>query len=391
MKRILISLFLCFQTLFASVQEYKLNDTRVIVCDDFFLPVAKVGVFYSVGLNHLKNICEAEIIQEKFLNKKTKISAKNLGINLEFDIYDDFSEISAVVSNNQIEDVLKIISDNEFDTENLKITKDKLRIAYKLSEYFGTDIADDEIYSAINSKRISNQSIFDEFTENDLKNYFDLYRKSSKTIVICGKFDSEKLAEKLSLKKSSFEKKRTAQPIDFIRKNIKIRSKFLGRSLCYVYQNSDVIKSREAILSVIGNEMFDYFKKHSQIIDSYHFTNLSPPNFFMLGVRVRRDVSQKSFENALKGFFDHLKRTNFSKEKIESISKIEEFSEIDDDENIYAKYQKVVNRYVFCTRSAENLSGEILKISSENIKSFIEEVLENNVVARISTQYEAES
>ena len=391
MKRILISLFLCFQTLFASVQEYKLNDTRVIVCDDFFLPVAKVGVFYSVGLNHLKNICEAEIIQEKFLNKKTKISAKNLGINLEFDIYDDFSEISAIVSDDQIKDVLKIISDNEFDTENLKLTKDKLRITYKLSEYFGTDIADDEIYSTINSKRISNQSIFDEFTENDLKNYFDLYRKSSKTIVICGKLDPEKLAEKLSLKKSSFEKKRTTQPIDFIRKNIKIRSKFLGRSLCYIYQNSDVIKNRDAILSVIGNEMFDYFKKHSQIIDSYHFTNLSPPNFFMLGVRVRQDVSQKSFENALKGFFDHLKRTNFSKEKIESISKIKEFSEIDDDENIHAKYQKVVNRYVFCTRPAENLSEEILKISSEDIKNFIEEVLENNVVARISTQYKAEN
>ena len=391
MKRVIISLFLCFQTLFASVQEYKLNDMRVIVCDDFFLPVAKVGVFYSVGLNHLKNICEAEIIQEKFLSKKSKTSAKNLGIHLEFDIYDDFSEISAVVSNDQIKDVLKIISDNEFDTENLKLTRDKLRITYKLSEYFGTDIADDEIYSTINSKRVFNQSIFDEFTENDLKNSFDLYRKSSKTVVICGKFDLEKLTEDLSLKKSSFDKKRTAQLVEFIRKDIKIRSKFLGRFLCYVYQNSDVIKNRDAILSVIGNEMFDYFKKYSQIIDSYHFTNLSPSNFFMLGIRVRRDVSQKSFENALKGFFDYLKRTNFSKEELESISKTEKFSEIDDDENIHAKYQKVVNRYVFYTQSEENLSEEILKISSEDIKSFVEEILENSIVARISTQYKAES
>ena len=62
MKRILISLFLCFQSLVASVQEYKLNDTLVIICDDFFLPIAKIGVFYHVGLNQLRNVCEADII-----------------------------------------------------------------------------------------------------------------------------------------------------------------------------------------------------------------------------------------------------------------------------------------------------------------------------------------
>lgn len=391
MKRILIPLFLCFQTLFASIQEYKLNDTPVIVCDDFFLPIAKVGVFYSVGLNHLKNICEAEIIRSKFLDKKSKMTAKNLGIQTDFDVYDDFSEISATVSNNQIADILKIISDNEFDVENLELTKDKLRIAHKLSEYFETNITNNEIYAMINSKRIFNQSIFDQFTTNDLKNYFDLFKKSPKIIVICGKLDLEKLTEELALKKSSFNQKRTTQSAGFVRKNIEIRSKFLDRSLCYVYQNLDIAKNRDAILAVIDNEMFGYFKKYSQIVDNYYFTNLSQPSFLMLGVRVRRDVSKKSFESALKGFFDHLKRSNFSKEKLESISKTEKFSEIDVDENICAKYRKVVNQYVFCTRSLENLSTEILKISSEDIKNFVEEVFENNVIARISTQYRAES
>ena len=391
MKRILIPLFLCFQTLFASIQEYKLNDTPVIVCDDFFLPIAKVGVFYSVGLNHFKNICEAKIIREKFLNKKSKMTAKNLGIQTDFDVYDDFSEISATVSNNQIADILKIISDNEFDVENLELTKDKLRITHKLSEYFETNITKNEIYAMINSKRIFNQSIFDQLTKNDLKNYFDLFKKSPKIIVICGKLDLEKLAEELALKKSSFNKKNTTQSAGFVRKNIEIRSKFLGRSLCYVYQNPNITKNRDAVLAVIDNEMFDYFKKYSQIVDSYYFTNLSQPNFLMLGVRVRRDVSKKSFESALKGFFDYLKRANFSKEKLESISKTEKFSEIDADENIHAKYQKIVNQYVFCTRSLENLSAEILKISSEDIKNFAEEVFENNVIARISTQYRAES
>lgn len=391
MKRIIISLLLCFQTLFASIQEYELNDARVIVCDDFFLPVAKVGVFYSVGLSQLKNICEAEIIREKFLSKKSKIAAKSLGIQMNFDMYDDFSEVSATVSSDQIADILKIISNNELDTENLKITKEKIEISHKLSEYFQTNILNNEIYATINSKHIFNQSIFDKFTENDLKNSFDIYQKSPKTIVVCGKLNLEKLIEELSLKKSCFDSKRTAQPIDFIQKNIEIRSKFSGRSLYYIYKSPDVMKNRDAILSVIGNEMFDYFKKHAQIIDSYHFANLSPSNFFMLKVRVRQDISKKSFESALNGFFDHLKRTNFSKEKLESISKTESFEEIDENENIHAKYRKIVNQYVFCSRSLENLSEEILKISSENIKNFVKDVFEGSVVAKISTQYKAES
>jgi hypothetical protein len=391
MKRIIILLFLCFQTLFASIQEYELDDARVIVCDDFFLPVAKVGVFYSVGLNQLKNICEAEIIQEKFLSKKSKTAAKNLGIQMNFDMYDNFSEVSATVSSDQIADILKIISSNELDTENLKLTKEKIEISHKLSEYFQTDILNNEIYATINSKHIFNSSILDKFTEDDLKNIFGIYKKSPKTIVICGKLNLEKLIEELSLKKSSFNSKRTVQPIDFIQKNIEIRSKFSGRSLYYIYKHPDVMKNRDAILLVIGNEMFDYLKKHSQIVDSYSFTNLSLPNFFMLKVRVRRDVSKKSFESALNGFFDHLKRTNFSKEKLESISKTENFGEIDENEDIHAKYRKIVNQYIFCSQSLENLSERIVKISSEDIKNFVEEVFEGGVVAKISTQYKAES
>lgn len=393
MKRILISLFLCFQSLVASVQEYKLNDTLVIICDDFFLPIAKIGVFYHVGLNQLRNVCEAAVVREKILSKNTKLAAKKLGIQLGVSVHDDFSEISATLSNDQIVDIIKMILANEFDTKNLQLTKDMLKISNELSEYFGTCITDNQIFSIINRKHIFNASILDKFTETDLKNIFDIYKKAPKTIVICGKLNLEKLIKELSLKKASFEKENILQLSDFTRSNIEIRSKFLGRSLYYIHQirNPDIMKKRASILAVISSEMFDYFKKYSQIIDGYELTNLSRSNFLMLGVRVRKDVSKQFFESNLETFFDRLKRKNISQKKLESISKTERFEEIDADENIHARYRQLVNRYIFCTESPEKLSAEILKISSDDIKNFVEQVFESNLIARISTQYKAES
>lgn len=393
MKRILISLFLCFQSLTASVQEYKLNDIRVIVCDDFFLPVAKVGVFYPVGLNHLQNICEAAVIRETFLNKNTKIAAKNLGIQFGISVYDDFSEISATLSNDQVVNIIKIILANELDTKNLQLTKDKLKISHKLSEYFGTDITENQIFSLIDRKLIFNASILDKFTETDLKHIFNIYKKAPKTILICGQLDIENLQKELHLKKASFEKENILQPCDFTKSNINVRSKFLERSLYYIYQirNPDIIRDQAALLAIISSEMFDYFKKYSQIIDAYDFTNLSRPNFLIFRVNVRKDVSKKFFESNLESFFKHLKRKNISKEKLESISKTERFTEIDVDENIHAKYRQLVNQYIFCTESPEKLSEEILKISCDDIKNFVEQVFESNIIARISTQHKTES
>lgn len=393
MKRILISLFLCFQNLIASVQEYRLDDIRVIVCDEFFLPVAKVGVFYHIGLNQLRNVCEAAVIREKLPSKNMKIAAKNLGVQFSINVYNDFSEISATLSNDQIVDIIKIMLTNEFDINNLELTKDKLKISHKLSAYFGTNITDNQIFSMIDRKHIFNASILDSFTETDLKNVFDIYKKAPKTIVICGRLDIENLQKKLHLVKASFEKENAQQFSDFAKKNIEIRSKFLGRSLYYIYQikNLDIMKNQAAVLAVISSEMFNYFKKYSQIIDGYDFTNLSRPNFLMLGVKVRPDISKRFFESSLKTFFNHLKKGNISEEKLELISKAEKFSEVDVSEDIHAKYQQLINRYIFYTQSSGDLSEEILKISSEDIKNFVEHVFESNVIARISTQYKAES
>lgn len=393
MKRIVFSLLLCFQSLFASIQEYKSENMRIIICNDFFLPIAKIGVFYSVGLNQLKNICEAKVIQEKFLSKNTKISAKNLGISLNVDILDTFSEVSAIVSNDKIAEIIKIILNNDFDVENLELTKDTLRISQKISEYFETNAKSDEIYATINSKRIFNRSILDKFTEIDLQNCMDIFQKSSKTIIICGNFDTEQLVKTFHLKKSTFPEKNELSVPGFTPKTIELRSKFLGRSLYYICKinHSSDTQNQRAILSVLNHEMFDYFKKHSQLIDNFFFTSSSQLNFLMLGVKIRKDVSKKSFETNLLNFFKYIKKSKLSPEKLKSISQIEKFSEIDDNENIHAKYQEIVNQYILCEQLQTSVSEEILKISSEDIADFIEKVFESNSVIKISTQYKAEN
>lgn len=387
---------MCFQTLFASVQEYKLNDTRVIICDDFFLPIAKVGVIYSVGLNQLKNICEAEITEKIFLSKATKKSAKKLGIDIDFRIQDNFSEVSATVSNEQISDIIRIILHNEPDIKNLQSIKNQIRIKHKLSDYFETNLVGNAIYARINSRYIFNESISDNISEYELKNSLNKYNKARMTIIIiCEKFHAKQLIEKLHLKQSSFTDDGISAlaTYDFSERIVELRSKFSGRYLYRVYQinSPELTEKRNAVFVILSHEIFGYFKKYSQLIDNFFISNLMKPNLFMIGFRLKRDMSKKSFEIGLKNFFSHLKKIKFSQEKSEMISKLEKFSEIDNDEIIDAKFRMIRNQYVLHSQTKKNISDEILKISSEDIKNFTEQVLENSSVAKISTQYKAEN
>lgn len=400
MKRIVISLFLCFQTLFASVQEYKLNDVRVIICDNFFLPIAKVGVFYPVGLNRLENICEAEIIGETFLSETSKRAAKKLGTNINFDIHDNFSEASAIVSNEKIPEIIKIILDNRIDLTDLSLIKNKIKIAYKASDYFESNLVDNQIYAKINPKYIFNESIFNNITENDLKNSLNKYKKTHLDIIICGRFNTKKLVEELHLEPLSPGDSTGANTNqnaivsqNFPEQIIEARSKFLGRSLYYIYpiDSAEFQKKQKAIFSILSYEIFSYFKKYSQLIDNFFITNLAKPNFVLLGFTPRQDVSKKTFEISLKSFLSYIKKINFSSEKLEFISKLEKFSEIDTDEDISAKYRIIKDRYITHSQSKIDTSKEILNISTDDIRNFIDQIIENNLIVKISTQYKTEN
>lgn len=395
---LLTSLLFCPQDTSAStsIQEYKLDNTRVIICDDFFLPVAKVGVIYPVGLNQLKNICEAEMIEKTFLSKTTKRSAKTLGTDINFSIHDNFSEASAIVSNKQISDIVKIILDNKPDTKNPQLIKNQVKIEHKLSDYFETNIIGNEIYAGIDPRYVFNESILDDIKENDLKNSLDKYNKARlDIIIICGKSDTKQLIKKLCLKQSNFAETNKAASVtyDFPKRIVESRSKFFGRSLRYIYQIAppELAEKRNAIFSILSHEIFNYPKKYSQLVDDFFITDLMKPNLFMLGFRLKGDISKKSFEFGFRNLLYRLKKTKFSQDKSELISKLEKFSEIDVNENLNAKYRMIRNQYILYSQTKKNVSDEILEISQNDVKNFVEQVLENGLVAKISTQYRAEN
>ena len=49
------------------------------------------------------------------------------------------------------------------------------------------------------------------------------------------------------------------------------------------------------------------------------------------------------------------------------------------------------NQYILHSQIKKNVSDEILKTSSSDVKNFVEQVLENGFVAKISTQHKAEN
>ena len=398
---LITSLFLCFQSSLASIKEYKLNNIRVIICDDFFLPIAKVGVFYSVGLNQLKNICEAEIIEKIFFSETSKKSAKKLGTDVVFRIYDDFSEASAIVSNEQIPNIIKIILDNKNELSDFSLLKNKIKIKHKLSDYFQINFVNNEIYARIDPKYIFNESTLNYIAESDLKNSLNKYEKTHLNIIICGKLDEKQLIKKLHLQRSSPEDVNTyianssnaITSLNFSEQTVEARSKFLGRSLYYMYQtkNPDLKKKQNAIFAILSHEIFNYFKKYSLLIDNFLLTNLAKYDLFLLGFKLKADVSKKSFEINLKNFFSYIQKTKFSHKKLELISKLKKFSEINVGEDIHAKYQIIKNRYILPSKTQNPTSEEILNISSDDIRNFMEQVITNNFVAKISTQYKTEN
>ncbi len=401
MKCFLLSLFaylfLYFQGTVASVEEYQKNNVRVIICDDFILPITKVGVFYSVGSNLLKNICEAKVIEKIFLSEESKTAAKKLGTDISFSVHDNFSEVSTVVSNEQILDVIKIILENKPDVESLPLIKTKIKIKFKLSDYFETNLITNEIYAKTNPIGIFNESILDNLTIPYIKNSLNKYAEAHTDIIICGKFNKQYLVEKLNLKPSfptDINVDNTNQLNTVVSKlNVEARSKFLGRSLYYMYgvSTEELLKKQRIILSILNYRLFTYLKKYSQLLGDFFITDFVKPNFILLGFTLKRDISQKFFESSLKNLFSHLKNTEFSFNELQLISKLEKFSETNVNEDINMKYNLLKEQYIFHSQPKGHISEEILGITSQDIKNFIEQVMENNFVAKISTQYKAEN
>lgn len=388
MKFILLSLLLCVQSVAASVHEYTFRNNRIIICDDYFLPIAKVGIIYPIGLSHLKNISEAEILKEIFLSENSKLAAQRLGTEISINIQDTFSEVSAIISINQITNLIKTLLDNKFSIDNLELIKNKIRINYKLSNYFGLDIVNNEIFSYINPKYIFNVSIFENLTKDDLQKTLEKYENSRISIIICGKVSYQQLIHQLDLKKAPLLKTSNKnQIVDVPPKTTDIRSKFLGRSLFYIYRQDPTKKKQRAILSLLNFELFDYLIKNSQIINAFRISSLYSSNALIFSFSVKKDISLKSFEQSYKSFLSHLKKKSSTEEQLNYISKIESFSEIRNNEDISSKYEQIRDKYILQI-PREEVSKEILTISSEDIKNFVESTLESNFTAKISTQHE---
>lgn len=386
-RLIVLSLFLCVQSTVASVNEYASHTARIIVSDDFFLPIAKIGVIYSVGLDQLTNIGEAEILAESFLSENTKLAAKKLGTELSVNIYDKYSEVSAIVSVNQITNLIKTLLNNRFSIDKLELIKGKIRLRHKLSSYYEAGSVSDHIFSIINKKHIFNFSIFENLSEADLQKSLDKYKNAHIDIIICGQVSSQELVQLLDLKKLPPREHLTNQLIiETPKKDIDIKSKFLSRSLFYLYKQKKQTAKQNAILAILNYEIFDYFQKHSQIINGFSLSNAYQFNSLLFKFLVRRDVSTKVFEQNYRSFLSYLKNKTFTPERLNHIAKLEALTEIDETENVDIQYNKIKAKYILKIPTTPN-SQEIPKVSSEDIKNFVEQTLENDFFARISTAY----
>lgn len=241
MKKFLICLLILFiRNSDAKIYQHDFqNGIRLIACDEFFLPVAKLGVIYSVGLNDFDNVCESLIIEEKLLSDDSKKSLQKWGANFSVNVYNDFSEITSVISPEKVADSIKIILENKSDLKNFDLLKSKLLIGNKLKNYFETNSIQNEIYSNINSKKIFNESLLKNLTKEDMENFFKKFDEAHIDIIVCGKVNFKSLVNEikfLSLYPARKKGKIFSDDFKYPRKNIEMKGKFFPRSLKFIYK-----------------------------------------------------------------------------------------------------------------------------------------------------------
>lgn len=399
MKFLILCLFAVFQVTNAEIHQYKFNNgVRVIILDNFYLPIAKVGVVYHFGLNQLKNKFEKIIVSENFISNLTKRSIKKLGINCDVNIYNHFTEICATVSPEQIIKFIKIILENVPEVRNLEKLKNRIEIEDKLNNYFESNAIRNEVNSGINPKDIFNLTMFRNLTEDECKNVLKNYESSPFDIIICGKTDFKKLIEQVKFlenyPKQALQENIVSFP-EIIKKNVEMRSKFFSRSINFIYQIpfEKIPENYRAMVSVISNAIFDYFCKNSQIITDYSIYEnyYAAPFFIDISFRIKRDVSLKMFEQNYKTFWKILKKSDFSVEKLLKIAKIESFLKIDRGESIESVYRMMFEKYILNQKSVDSVSEDIMKITGEDIIKFVEEIIEKNLIFKLVTKYKADN
>ncbi|MDR2766077.1 MAG: hypothetical protein LBB63_01255 [Holosporaceae bacterium] len=392
-------------------QEYKLpNGVKVILLENFRLPVALVGIIFDVGSFDAppnKNGV-ASIVAANIVNGEMHRRLKSLGVSYGVNPMKEYTEILAQMHPRRLEEFFAVICGNisEISVENLEILKKQMIVDGKLASHQLNHILENVVCANVGAKNaniaggIFNEKSLSSITGDDVKRFFaDRYRDCRLAVVVVGAVDGDTLKKIMgtTLCKLGRRKETSAnvfQNRDF--RDIHIKSKYVDRGVWYFYHipQRDSAAASEEFLLLLNWRLFDFFLKHDRLIYDYDVRDVMNRGDRLLSVclRPRMDVPMEKLQMAYDVFVHRLCKVAVSDEYLGKIAKLGYQEEQFARSNLSEVYANVRNA-LLNGRAADSIwrtEKNIENLKGGRLKSLAEKILGKGLAFKITTRYKSD-
>lgn len=384
------------------------NGINVILCEDFKMPVAIVGIIFDIGEvdNPIGNYAMTKLVADNLVSKELNDQLLLIGASYTISVTDRYTEIRFILPPKHLKNFFNFIFDGlrNIKIQNIRATRKTVAMQEILkASHFHSAISDNAFSNILlGGKRVElifNRREMEKIDESAVKNFFfDHYIDCNLTIIVAGAVGRKKLIKVLHSSMGKFPKRKKIRDLKHLSgdyKEVFISNKFLSNSLHYIYKVPKEFNTSflNAFLFIFNYEMFNYLRKWNYVVDQIGIAEILNQKDSLLCVSLlpRAYIPFEKVQNAYTYVINFMLKQKFSSEyfaKIASLKRLEDIMRYND---LSAKYDCLRNAYLSFkgTRRIFDVFEQIKDSNEEVIKSYALEILKNNFIMQIKTQNRA--
>lgn len=393
------------QTDFLYKTEFN-NGVNVILCEDFKMPIAIIGIIFDIGEvdNPVGNFAMVQLVADNLVSKELNDQLLLIGADYSINVTDRYTEIFVTLPPRYIKKFFNLISEElkNIKIQNMRAAKNTIALQYKMRSQHFKNAVTDNIFANIYLNRKKPGLIFNEhemkkITESAVKNFFfDHYVDCSLTIIVAGAVGRKKLVKVLHSSIGKMPPRKSMRALKNItanHKEVMIANKFLNNSLFYIYKIPQEFNTSflNAFLNIFSYELFTYLQKLQPMLNDFNINTFLNQKDSLLYVTLepKFNISFNEIINAYEYVISRILTQKFSDDYLEKLSNNIKNRYIIKYNNLYKKYAKLKDAYLSLngTKNIFNTSDQIKNANEDVIKSYTSEIFLNNFIMRITTKH----
>jgi len=373
------------------------NGVDVILHENFSTPMVMVGIIFHTGTFDvpLDKQGISEIIEENFISKESHVKLMELGISYEVNILGTHTEILAKMNPKHIKKFFQIIMENSFSVENLDLLKKHLIANHKLAHSCREDVVSNLILENIRYAKSNISGTFNEksllsISGDDIKNFFEEhYKKCHLSLIINGAIGYKNLIKVLqsTICTLPYPRQQATFGDNYITqtfKSISFKSKYVGRSIRYLYKVSkDDLNRAYSFWEILNYEIFNFFQKSNSMIEKFssNYVVLNGDCIREIEFHLKSDISLEEFQRSYDVFINRI-----CNQEILQISKSKLFHDYTKEflcANLDVVYSQIKYDFLHEVKEENELSDP------KQFMFFCKRILKDNFILKVIAEYKA--